>query len=287
MKEPVAPDHDDGGTCADLDMPWARSPPARVAREMILRGGLHALLTYYTRRRTTGVGELAELEPPVLFVANHCSHIDTPLILCALPGRWRRRTAVAAAVDYFYADRRVAALASLAFNTVPVRRRGGGTRDVAHVEALLADRWSLLLYPQGTRSQEGCAQPLRSGAAVLAARHGLPIVPVRVGGTRAAMPPGQSWPRRRSWRRRHPTTVTFGAVIDPRSVDERAEVMARLRAFFAGGEPAPSRPEGLASAQRAARTRTGRPTPGTFPTGASDRRAPAPRTSGPRPASRA
>ncbi|HEV2752871.1 MAG TPA: lysophospholipid acyltransferase family protein, partial [Solirubrobacteraceae bacterium] len=187
-----------------------------------------------------GVGRLAQLEPPVLFVANHCSHMDTPLVLCALPGRWRRRTAVAAAVDYFYVDRRIAALVSLAFNTIPVRRRGGGTGDLAHVEALLADRWSLLLYPQGTRSRESGAQPLRSGAAVLAARHGLPIVPVRVSGTRAAMPPGKSWPHRRGWRCRHPVELTFGAAIHPQSVDEREEVMARLRAFFAGADPAPS-----------------------------------------------
>jgi len=238
MDKSVSPDHHQGGTSADLDVSWARSPPARAAREVILGGGLNALMAYYTRRRTTGVGRLAELEPPVLFVANHTSHIDTPLLLCALPGRWRRRTAVAAAVDYFYADRRVAALASLAFNTVPVRRGGGGTDDLAHVEALLADRWSLLLYPQGTRSLESDAQPLRSGAAVLAAQHGLPIVPVRVGGTGAAMPPGQLWPHRRVWRRRHPVAITFGTVIRPRSVDEREEVMARLEAFFAGDEPA-------------------------------------------------
>lgn len=234
MEERAAPDHDEGVTCAQLDMPWARSPPARLAREIILRGVFAGLLAYYTRRRTRGEQRLDEAAAPVLFVANHASHLDTPLILCALPARWRRRTTVAAAADYFYADRRVATLVSLAFNTVPMRRKGGGTGDLEHIDALLADRWSLLLYPQGTRWHEGGMERLRSGAAVLAAQHQLTIVPVRVGGTHGAMPPGQSWPRRRVWQGRHPVEVTFGEAIRPRSVGERDEVMERLQAFFAG-----------------------------------------------------
>ena len=218
-------------------MPWARSPPACAAREVVLRGGFGGLLAYYTRRRTGGEQRLDALAPPVLFVANHASHMDTPLILCALPTRWRRRTAVAAAADYFYRDRGTAALVSLAFNTVPVLRKGGGSESLEHVEALLADRWSLLVYPQGTRSTGDDTQRLRSGAAVLAARHQLTIVPIRVAGTHAAMPPGQSWPRRRVWQRRYPVEVTFGEAIRPRSTQERDEVMERLQAFFAATGP--------------------------------------------------
>lgn len=234
MGKNVASGRDEGRACAQLDLPWARSPPARVAREVILRGAFGGLLGYYTRRRITGRQRLDELTPPVLFVSNHSSHMDTPIILCALPKRWRRGTAVAAAADYFYGDRRAAALVSLAFNTVPVRRDGGGTENLEHFEALLADRWSLLLYPQGTRSSEGGPERLRSGAAVLAAQHQLAIVPIRVAGTHAAMPPGQAWPRRRVWQRRHAVEVGFGEAIRPRSVHERDEVMERLQAFFAG-----------------------------------------------------
>lgn len=241
MGEHVAPGRDEGATCAQLDLPWARSPPARAAREIILRGAFNGLMAYYTHRRTTGEQRLAGAAAPLLFVANHASHIDTPLILCALPARWRRRTAVAAAADYFYGDRRLAALVSLAFNTVPVRRKGGGTGNLEHIEALLADRWNLLLYPQGTRSRAGDTKRLHSGAAVLAAKHQLAIVPIRVEGTYAAMPPGQAWPRRRVWQRRHLVEVTFGEAIRPRSPQERDEVMEHLQAFFAGRAPGPAR----------------------------------------------
>ncbi|MDQ3769384.1 MAG: 1-acyl-sn-glycerol-3-phosphate acyltransferase [Actinomycetota bacterium] len=236
MKERPSTDRDESVHCAQLDVPWARSPLARLVREAILRGVFGPLLTYYTGCTTTRTRALDRAAAPVLFVANHSSHIDTPLILRALPGRWRRRTAVAAAADYFYADRRVAALVSLLFNTVPMRREGGGAEDLEHVEALLADGWSLLLYPQGTRSREGGTKRLRSGAALLAARHQLAIVPIRVEGTHAAMPPGQSWPHRRVWQGRHPVEVTFGEAIGPPSAHERDEVMERLQTFFAGRE---------------------------------------------------
>ncbi|MDQ3607458.1 MAG: 1-acyl-sn-glycerol-3-phosphate acyltransferase [Actinomycetota bacterium] len=248
MGEHVAPGRNEGATCAQLDLPWARRPPARAAREVILRGVFNGLMAYYTRRRTTGEQRLAEAAEPVLFVANHSSHMDTPLILCALPARWRRRTAVAAAADYFYGDRRIAALVSLAFNTVPVRRKGPGTGNLDHIETLLADRWSLLLYPQGSRSRGGDTERLRSGAAVLAAQHQLAIVPIRVEGTHGAMPPGQAWPRRRVWQRRHPVEVTFGEAIRPRSPEERDEVMERLQVFFAGRAQGPARVPGAAIA---------------------------------------
>lgn len=221
------------GPCAELDIPGARSPSARVLRAAILRGFFGPVLTYYLRRRRVGQRVFSGLDHPVVFVANHSSHIDTPIILKALPRAWRHRTTVAAAADYFYRDRRKALLVSLLFNTVPVAREGGGVSDLGHVDALLHGRWSLLVYPEGTRARGQEPGRLRTGAAVLAAQHGLPIVPVHLSGTRAAMPPGQVWPRRKPWQRRHPVRIAFGAPITPVSPDDRHQAIASVQAFFA------------------------------------------------------
>jgi 1-acyl-sn-glycerol-3-phosphate acyltransferase len=219
--------------CAQLDIPWARCRTARVLRETIQRFVLEPILAYYTRRRRAGDERFATLQPPVVFVANHRSHIDTPIILRSLPWEWRHRTAVAAAADYFYRDRRIARLVSLVFNTVPVHRQGGGIEDLEHVEQLLDERWNLLVYPSGTRVREGAdGRRLRTGAAVLAARHGLAILPIHLSGTRAAMPPGQVWPRRRPWKRRHPVRVVFGEPIRPATPDDRHAAIDRVQAFF-------------------------------------------------------
>jgi 1-acyl-sn-glycerol-3-phosphate acyltransferase len=218
--------------CAQLDVTWARAPVARVLRTAILLGFFAPVLSYYTRRRRSGLERLAALPAPVVIVANHSSHIDTPILLRALPRRWRRRMAVAAAADYFYRDRIRAWLVSLLFNTVPVQREGGGTADLEHVDRLLDDRWSLLVYPGGTRARGHEPGRLHTGAAVLAARHRLAVVPVHLSGTRTAMPPGQIWPRRRPWERRHPVEIAFGEPIRPTSPDDRHETIERVQAFF-------------------------------------------------------
>jgi 1-acyl-sn-glycerol-3-phosphate acyltransferase len=141
-------------------------------------------------------------------------------------------------------------LVSLAFGTVPVRREGGGSDDLAHVHALLDGGWSLLMYPEGTRTGGGGDEPgrLRTGAAVLAAQHGLAIVPVHLSGTKAAMPPGQVWPRRKPWQPRHPVRIAFGAPIHPASPDDRHDVIDRVQAFFeAQRAPAPGRTDDVGS----------------------------------------
>src|SRR6202022_480203 len=111
---------------ASLDKPWARTLPALVARELLICGVFSSIIDAYSRREIVGHEHLEHLEGPVIFVANHCSHVDTPLLLRSLPSKWRRRTAVAAATDYFYTKRLLANAVSLAFCTVPLERRAGG-----------------------------------------------------------------------------------------------------------------------------------------------------------------
>jgi 1-acyl-sn-glycerol-3-phosphate acyltransferase len=222
-----------------LDCSWARSRPASAAREAVQRFVLDPLLSVYTRRRTVGLDKLARLRKPVILVANHGSHIDTPVILAALPRRVRKRTVVAAATDYFYRSRLVSVLVSFFFNTVPMDRKGGGLekRAAGHIDQLLDGGWNLLLYPEGTRSSGGGPGRLRRGAAVLAARHRVAIVPIRVTGTREAMPPGTLWPSRiqgRNGSKRHPVNVAIGDPIKPG--EDVSTVIDTVRGFFDAGD---------------------------------------------------
>jgi 1-acyl-sn-glycerol-3-phosphate acyltransferase len=220
-----------------LDEPWTRSLPARVARELLICGVFGSIVDVYSHREIVGHEYLEHLDGPVIFVANHCSHVDTPVLLRSLPARWRRRTAVAAAADYFYTKRVLANAVSLAFCAVPVERRarGMGTDATTDIEHLIDIGWSLIVFAEGTRSRDGRVGPMRSGAAVLAARHGVPIVPVHVSGTYDAMPPGRSWMARPQggghWARHH-IRVSFGAPVYVGLRDDRFEVMERARQFM-------------------------------------------------------
>ena len=223
---------------AKMDVSWARYGYARALREGLLSGVLGPMTDYYLRRSTTGREIFDErLTPPVIFVANHSSHLDTPTILRAIPRKWRNRTAVAAAADYFYTKRWTANGVALLFNTVPLGRNGAGLGNGAtdHVDRLIGERWNLLMFPEGTRSRDGEIGKVRSGAAVIAARNGIEIVPIYVSGTHDAMPPGQNWPKRKAARflsRRHKVQVRFGDPIAPRDESLRREVMEEVRAFW-------------------------------------------------------
>jgi 1-acyl-sn-glycerol-3-phosphate acyltransferase len=234
---------------AKMDVSWARTAYARALRGALLSGVLGPMIDFYVRRRAVGRKQFdRELTPPVIFVANHSSHLDTPTILRAIPRKWRTRTAVAAAADYFYKSRWKAIGVSLLFNTTPLGREGGGLGNGAfdHVDHLIDERWNLLIFPEGTRSRGGEIGKVRSGAAVIAAQHQIDIIPIYVDGTHAAMPPGQNWPKRRPGRlfsRRHKVEVRFGAPIAPRTVEERKEVMDEVRAFWERkGRPAKPQP---------------------------------------------
>ena len=81
---------------------WSRQKPAMAVREVTHKVGLEPLFRSQVRTRVEGLDILERTEGPVIFVANHASHLDTPLILFSLPDEWRRRTGVAAAADYFF-----------------------------------------------------------------------------------------------------------------------------------------------------------------------------------------
>lgn len=206
---------------------WSRKRPARAAREVAQKGLLEPLFKSQVKPRVEGLDVLTRVRPPVLFVANHASHLDTPLILLSLPDEWRRVTAVAAAADYFFDTWWRAVGSALVFNTFPIERRGGSLANTPG--AVLEEGWNLVVYPEGTRSPDGWLGRFRLGAAHLAVQHCVPVVPVAHAGTFAAMPRGQGWPSpgRRS------VTLRFGEPIYPGEGESARDLAGRIRAGVA------------------------------------------------------
>jgi 1-acyl-sn-glycerol-3-phosphate acyltransferase len=203
---------------------WAHGAAAATVRDAILCWILGPIIVHYTRTRVSGLEHLREVRPPVVFAANHSSHLDTPVILRALPSEWRRNTAVAAAADYFYRNRALASVVSLAFGTVPIDRKAGHSRNSTEsLNAMLERAGNVLMYPEGTRSRDGAMGVMRSGAGRLAVEAGVPLVPIGLTGTHEAMPPGRFWPRR------HPVTVRFGAPLVPEGGEDHKQITTRLR----------------------------------------------------------
>lgn len=223
---------------ARKDIKWAHGPVGGMLREGLGRFVISPVMGIYTRQRITGRENLEGLEGPIVFVANHASHMDTPAILRALPNPWRRKTVVAAAADYFYRSKLKATAVSVAFNTVPIERRPGadGSSKLDHIDRMLERGHSLLLFPEGTRRSSESGGRVRRGAAAIAAKHGAYIVPIYIEGSGRAFPPGRLWFRRRGGIvpvRRHPISIHIGKPIAPTLPEEEAAgITARIAAFF-------------------------------------------------------
>ncbi len=178
----------------DFPTAWARTAPVGALRSVLQQGVLKPVVWSQTRPVVHGREYLDSVRGPAIFVANHSSHLDTPLILGALPRRISENLAVGAAADYFFDSRTLAAATALLFNAFPVERRGS-RRGRSLAAELVDDGWSLLLYPEGSRTGDGWRTAFKLGTAQRCAMKRVPAVPIALRGTFAAMPRGQRWPR--------------------------------------------------------------------------------------------
>jgi 1-acyl-sn-glycerol-3-phosphate acyltransferase len=209
-------------TGLDFDTDWARRPPARLARAAILDLAIRPAVHVLAQPTVDGRDRLDAVDAPVIFAANHHSHADTGLLLSLLPERFRHRTVVAAAADYFFDRRAKGTFHALTFGAVPMERTKVNRRSAVVATDLLADGWNLVIFPEGGRSPDGWAQEFRGGAAYLAVRSGRPVVPVYIDGTRQMWPKGQRLPRP------HKVTVTFGTPISADPGEDARRLAARL-----------------------------------------------------------
>jgi 1-acyl-sn-glycerol-3-phosphate acyltransferase len=221
---------------------WARRYPARMARVLLLEGLVRPAMSALARPTIRGEGRLAGTTGPLLFAANHHSHLDTPLLASRIPEPWRHRLVVGAAADYFFANAVLSPLSALVVGAVPIERRKVARRSAEMVTRLLREGWSVLIYPEGGRS-DALGQPFRGGAGFIALRAGVPVVPVYLEGTDRVLPKGRRFPRRRH------TTISFGTPLVPEEGEDARRFSARIEAAvrdLAGeiGSPWGTRTEG-------------------------------------------
>jgi long-chain acyl-CoA synthetase len=206
-----------------VDFPsWNRSRPARLVRRLSLATWILPLGRLFAHLSVEGLEHLQELSGPVVFAANHQSHLDVPMILAALPGRWRARVAPAMAKEFFKAHFFPAKftwrerltnsvnyyLAALYFNAFPLPQREAGTRQtLSYVGELLGDGWSVLIFPEGERSTTGDVKAFRGGIGMIGSKLEVPIVPVRIRGLDRVLAPSARMATP------GPARIVFGAPI--------------------------------------------------------------------------
>ena len=178
---------------------------------------------------------------PVLVIANHVTAYDGALVMYALPGRLRRRMASAMSGEMLMDLRRgrnqgnavVNLLApagywlvTALFNVFPLPRLRGFQRSFAFAGEAMDRGYSVLIFPEGTRSRDGEFHSFRAGIGLLALQSGVPVVPVALVGL------GEM--RKTRWFRSGRLEVRVGEAIQVAEGMEPARVTAMLEASLRG-----------------------------------------------------
>src|SRR5213595_2695974 len=178
------------------------------------------------RVRTIGLDKLDPART-YIFMSNHVSNIDPPLLLPLIP----RRTSVMAKKELFSYPLlgRAMRLGSL----VPVDRgnRDAGIAAVRAATEVVKQGIHMTIYVEGHRSYDGKMLPFKKGPFYLAEQCQVPVVPITISGTHYVMPKG------RFSIRPGLVTVIFHQPIPPQDFGTREELMAKVRAAINSGLP--------------------------------------------------
>lgn len=163
-----------------------------------------------------------------IFMSNHVSNIDPPILLPLIP----RRTSVMAKKELFGYPLlgRTMRLGSL----VPVDRgnREAGISAVREAAKVIRQGINMTIYVEGKRSFDGRLLPFKKGPFYLASECAVPVVPVTILGTYEIMP------KTRFAIQPGTATVIFHSPIEPKDFGSRDELMAKVRTVIESALPA-------------------------------------------------
>ena len=227
-----------GSTTPRISPPrWARSRPVSATRAAIRRTLILPLFCRYIPLSVGGLRNLERVAAPVIFAANHSSHLDTVALIAALPGDWRKQLAPAARQQHFFPSgetpgrlrsaglRALYYLACGLFNAYPLSQDLGQVRDsLRYTGELVGAGYCPLVYPEGKFTPDGSLQPFQAGVGLMSLRLEVPVVPVHLRGTFEIMSQHDSWPRR------GPVHVEFGTPVVAREGDEYPALAGRIEA---------------------------------------------------------
>ncbi len=193
------------------------SPRANLSYQLISWLVVWPLYRLLFRGRTAG-GANVPMEGGLVVVANHGSDLDPPLLGHALG----RPVAFMAKAELF----RVPLLGRLirSCGAYPVSRGASDRQAIRTASERLAQGWATGLFLDGTRQSDGRVNCPQAGAALLAARAGVPLLPVAIVNSHRALGPNGA-PLRLV-----PVHVRIGTPIPPPASRRREDLDAVTRA---------------------------------------------------------
>lgn len=172
---------------------------------------VNPVLRLYFRGQVYGI-ERVPREGPFIVVANHASDFDPPIVACAV----RRPVSYMAKEELFKVP--VLAPAIRAYGAYPVKRGSADRSAIRAALQQLESGWAVGIFLQGTRTVDGRIPNPKLGAALIAAKAQVPLLPLCLWGTHRILPRGTKLPKPL------PVTIRIGALIDPPASTDRQQL---------------------------------------------------------------
>ncbi len=187
--------------------------------------GLYLSKPFFGMRLRVYGMEKIDFRRPHIFMANHVSLIDAPLLFLLFPIPVR----IFPKRELFKIPVIGKGMERVGF--IPVDRGDSIKGRMAiekGVEMIKEKGWSFLIFPEGTRSWNGNLLPFKKGGFILSIKSGAPIVPITIKGTREMLPRGRFSVKKGA------VTVKFHEPISPEgySIEDRDKLIQRVREVF-------------------------------------------------------
>src|SRR5579864_2678296 len=182
------------------DYPYSRWPQnwlVRWIRVLVYHAISLPYITIMARPKIIGHERLKDFRGPALIISNHIAQIDIGFLMAALPMHLRNRLGVAMQgemlrsmryppKEWFFLKRWWEqlryALIALFFNIFSLPQRAKYRESFRFAGELVDRGYSVVIFPEGRRTETGEMSPFRSGIGLLATHLNLPIIPMRIDG---------------------------------------------------------------------------------------------------------
>ena len=185
---------------------WTNSRVVKILRKYLGDKFHSFILSLFIDLHVKGLDKIKNLPQPVIFISNHLSYFDQPVILKSMPVDIRLNTATAAREEFFFPQTKniiVKILTRFAYeyatvwgNVFMLPQVRGFRKSLQYMGKLADEGINILIFPEGERSRTGELLSFMPGLGLMVKELKIPVVPIRIRGLEKVFPRGAKWPKK-------------------------------------------------------------------------------------------